>query len=291
MVTKHVLQKYLRPLAPIATALKPRGELRDRIECVLFDIYGTLFISASGEISLIRQGLHGVRDLQQLMSKFAVRGSPQTLLDEFNCVIEAEHAEGRRHGVDFPEVDIEAIWTQILRIEDKTAVRQFALEFELIANPVYPMPHLEDLLTACRRLGLLMGIISNAQFYTPCLFSWFLNKTPEDLGFDPDLQFYSYRFSVAKPSRVLFDMAAEILNAKGIQPSSVLYLGNDMLNDIYPAGLSEFQTALFAGDQRSLRLRTDDPRCRHLTADLVITDLKQLSEHLARQIESGRIKP
>jgi putative hydrolase of the HAD superfamily len=49
-----------------------------------------------------------------------------------------------------------------------------------------------------------------------------------------------------------------------------------MLNDIYPARKAGFKTALFAGDQRSLRMRSDDPRCRDLTPDLVVTDLGQL---------------
>ena len=66
----------------------------------------------------------------------------------------------------------------------------------------------------------------------------------------------------------------------GIETSSVLYLGNDMLNDILPADRAGFQTALFAGDARSLRLRKDDPRCQGLAADLVITDLMQLVELL-----------
>ena len=68
------------------------------------------------------------------------------------------------------------------------------------------------------------------------------------------------------------------LKAKGIQPVSVLYLGNDMLNDIYPARTVGFQTALFAGDRRSLRLRKDDPRCAALSPDLVVTDLGQLPQ-------------
>jgi putative hydrolase of the HAD superfamily len=53
-----------------------------------------------------------------------------------------------------------------------------------------------------------------------------------------------------------------------------------MLNDIFPAKITGFQTALFAGDKRSLRRRTDDPRCRNLKPDLVVTDLGQLIEHL-----------
>ena len=39
---------------------------------------------------------------------------------------------------------------------------------------------------------------------------------------------------------------------------------------------SVFKTALFAGDLRSLRLRTENPRCRGLKPDLVVTDLRQL---------------
>jgi len=53
-----------------------------------------------------------------------------------------------------------------------------------------------------------------------------------------------------------------------------------MLNDIYPANAIGFQTALFAGDQRSLRLRTDDPRCVNLKPDLVLTDLAQLLKYI-----------
>jgi putative hydrolase of the HAD superfamily len=197
-------------------------------------------------------------------------------LKEFYHAIKTRHEELRNRGVDFPEVNIDRIWMKVLQKDDTDIVRQFAVEFELIVNSVYPMPNLEKMLSACRHRNILMGVISNAQFYTPYLFKWFLNSDLNDLGFDPDLIFYSYRFEVAKPSPVLFRLAAEKLEAKGIPPSCVLYLGNDMLNDIYPAKGIGFQTALFAGDKRSLRLRSDDPRCKNLSADLVITDLSQL---------------
>jgi putative hydrolase of the HAD superfamily len=97
---------------------------------------------------------------------------------------------------------------------------------------------------------------------------------------DPELTFYSYRFEVAKPSLALFRLAVEKLRLKGVSPSAALYIGNDMLNDIYPAKTIGFQTALFAGDKRSLRLRTDDPRCKNLNADIIITDLIQLIPYI-----------
>ena len=127
---------------------------------------------------------------------------------------------------------------------------------------------------------MLLGIISNAQFYTPFLFDLFLGVNPARLGFDPDLIFFSYQYGYAKPSRFLYDMAAERLYQHGIYADAVLYVGNDMLNDILPAKSVGFKTALFAGDARSLRLRNDDQICSHISADLVITDLIQLLDFL-----------
>ena len=280
MLDKKSVQRYLHRLTPLPTSLKPGGALKEKIKCLLFDIYGTLFISGSGDISLAGKKSPEIEQLNQLLTKYTIRKSPQTLLNEFYRAIKTRHEKLRNRGVDFPEVNIDRIWMQVLSNDDTDIVRQFAAEFELIVNPVYPMPNLEKMLSACRHRNILTGIISNAQFYTPCLFKWFLDSDLKDLGFDPDLIIYSYRFEVAKPSAVLFKIAAEKLKAKGIPPSCVLYLGNDMLNDIYPAKGTGFQTALFAGDKRSLRLRTDDPRCKNLSADLVLTDLDQLIPYI-----------
>ena len=275
-IKKKSIQQYIHRLAPIPTSLTPSGTLIPDLRCVLFDIYGTLFISGSGDISLTGQGSSQMETIRLLLNKYGISKTPRTLLDELHSAVEARHSELRNKGIDFPEVRIDRIWQQVLQADDHNTVRQFAVEFELISNPVYPMPNLTDLLSICRQRGLLMGIISNAQFYTPYLFKWFLDSDPQGLGFDSDLIFYSYKFEKAKPSAALFEMAAEKLMERKLPPATVLYLGNDMLNDIYPAKMAGFKTALFAGDKRSLRLRTADPRCRDLTPDLVVTDLEQL---------------
>jgi len=145
---------------------------------------------------------------------------------------------------------------------------------------VYPMPNLETMLSVCQDSNVLMGIISNAQFYTPYLFNWFLGSPPEDLGFHPDLILYSYKFGYAKPSTFMFQVAAERLKHMDISVRSALYIGNDMLNDMYPAKKAGFKTGLFAGDARSLRLRENDPKCKDLSVDLVITDLIQLLDYI-----------
>ena len=275
-VEKKFIQQYIRRLTPIPTAIAPAGDLSPDIRCVLFDLYGTLFISGSGDISLSTHPWTQMEKIGTLLTKYDIRKTPRALLDEFHDAIKARHTELRNRGIDYPEVRIDRIWQQVLQADDQHIVRQFATEFEFISNPVYPMPALADLLSTCRRFGLLMGIISNAQFFTPYLFKWFLDSDPQSLGFNSELIFYSYRFQVAKPSAALFEKAAAALSAKKIAAASVLYCGNDMLNDIYPAARAGFKTALFAGDRRSLRLRTDDSRCRDLKPDLVLTDLRQL---------------
>ena len=125
-----------------------------------------------------------------------------------------------------------------------------------------------------------MGIISNAQFYTEYLFHWFLGAGPKSLGFHKDMLFYSYLSGHAKPSSYMFKSASYRLKSMGITEDSVLYIGNDMLNDILPAKEVGFKTALFAGDARSLKLRKDDPRSKNLYPDIIVTDLIQLINNI-----------
>ena len=271
---------YLAVMSPLPTSITPGGGLDRKIQCVLFDIYGTLFISGSGDISVGRKSPSPIQKLEQLVLKYDVGKPPQALVAELHDAIEFNHRRLKDNGIDYPEIKIDEIWRQILGIDDIQLVREFAIEYELIVNPVYPMPNLENLLAACRQQSLAMGIISNAQFFTPLLFEWFLDTPMEKLGFDSELIFLSYRLGYAKPSAVLFKMAASAIKAKGLDTTAALLVGNDMLNDIYPAQQLGFQTALFAGDARSLRLRTDDARCRNLSANLILTDLGQLIDHI-----------
>ena len=270
------LLRYIEPLSPLPTSINPSGKLEKKIQCILFDIYGTLFISGSGDISIARQQSQQSQNLRNLLDKHHIKKEPQIVLDDFFSAVDIEHDRLKITGANFPEVEIDRIWTRVLEIEKLDAVRAFAVEFELIVNPVYPMPNLEKMLSGCKKSTLLMGIISNAQFFTPYLFRWFLGSSPEDLGIKSDLIFYSYKSGHAKPSPFMFEAAAKNLRDMDIPAHSTLYIGNDMLNDIYPAKMVGFKTALFAGDARSLRLREDHPKCQNLSADIVITDLVQI---------------
>lgn len=279
MLNENQIKKYIQPLLPEPTTVCKSGKIAGKIECILFDIYGTLFVSGSGDIGLSKKQARHSKALERLLQRFHIAKSPDLILNDLHHAIEQRHAELRNDGIDYPEVKIDAIWKRILIDKDMDTVQNFAVEFELIVNPVYPMPHIKEMLAKIGSQNIKMGIISNAQFYTPYLFKWLIGSSVHKLGFDPDLTLYSYTFSHAKPSEYLFRIAAERLEKINIPAYKTLFVGNDMLNDIYPAIKTGFKTALFAGDRRSLRMRQDDPRCKHLKADIIITDLIQLLEY------------
>jgi putative hydrolase of the HAD superfamily len=127
-----------------------------------------------------------------------------------------------------------------------------------------------------RHAGKKLGLVSNAQFYTPEAFPALIRRSLADLGFERDLLCFSYQHGRAKPGTGLYRLAAAALHGRGIAPERVLYVGNDMRNDIAPAARLGFRTALFAGDARSLRLRAGDPLCAGVVPDLVVTDLTDL---------------
>ena len=272
-----VFERHIHPLSPIPTGETPTGlsKIR-RVKAMLFDVYGTLLISGSGDMNIHTVNHNRKRMLAGVLERYGIDRTPENLMDSLRRTIDNDHDSFRQEGIDYPEVDIVRVWQTVLGPGDVARVKAFALEFEMIVNPVYPMPGLEDLLSACRGQNLLLGIISNAQFYTPLMLERLLGKSLDMCGFDPQLTFFSYRFRIAKPSSFMFERAAEIFSRRGVPPAAVLYVGNDMRNDILPAKTIGFQTALFAGDRRSLRRRTDDARCRHLVPDVIITDLRQL---------------
>ena len=247
------------------------------IEALIFDIYGTLFMSSSGDISLADKHNNQAKSLQTLLSKYSIPAEPDSIIRSLNQAIAQDHARRKKQGADYPEVNIREIWRSISQLSSMSDddITIFAVEYEAIVNPVAPMPGLQELLQ-CIPPGFPTGIVSNAQFYTPALFQAFLGQSPQDLGFNSLV--YSFQYGYAKPSLRLYEISAEELRKldKPVPPERALYIGNDMLNDVWAARQTGFQTALFAGDARSFRPRTSDRRCKNLKADFVIDTLDDI---------------
>lgn len=276
MSLANLIKRRLSPLFPLPTRLAKSGRCHPPINAVLFDIYGTILISASGGINKDGGNRVNSDQMTQLLNRYDIHVTPQKLKEDLKSAILAEHDRIKAKGIAYPEVVIESIWKSLLGWRDREKIKQFALEYEMTINPIWPMPHLWTVLKQLLEKNITLGIISNAQFYTPLLIEASAGVPFRKLGFDPDLIFFSYQYGQAKPSGYLFKKAAHHLYLKGFAAKNTLYLGNDLINDVLPAAKVGFQTALFAGDSRSLRLHKDDPDFHGKPADLVITDLIQL---------------
>lgn len=279
----EIIKACSSPLEPLETGLSPRlpdSRFRPQLKAVLFDVYGTLFISASGDIG--QGGSITPLGLGDLCMRFGISDSAEQVLSRYRRGIAEEHrrsleTEGANSSDVFqPEVRVEEIWNELYHFQNMDAAMEFALRYECLVNPVYPMPSLGFVLEDVQNAGLSMGIVSNAQFFTPLLFNAFLGKGIKELGFAEELCVFSFLLGEAKPSARLFEIPRDILLDRGIDPESILYVGNDMLNDILCAKDAGFRTALFAGDSRSLRLREGDERVRGCEPDWIITSLDQL---------------
>jgi putative hydrolase of the HAD superfamily len=289
-------------LEPVPAGLEPRIYRDPGIRAFIFDIYGTLLISASGDIdetelseSAVRTALEaaGIRMERPVSDHPAML---RNLLDAFRSAVKAFHAREKKADLPFPEIDILAVWDRILcdrravgelAFTDPPCIKCFTFVFETLSNRISPMPGMHRVLKELHLAGYPLGIISNAQFYTPLIMNYFLHQSLSEsetvAPFDADLTLFSYIHRRSKPDPALFTALTEQASQKfGILPGEMVYVGNDMYRDVYPARLAGMKTALFAGDLKSLRLRKDRPELNGLQPDFVITDLVQLLTLVSR---------
>ncbi|QDV73592.1 HAD family hydrolase [Botrimarina mediterranea] len=305
-----------RPLDPQPTGEESVLPKLPGIRAVVFDVYGTLLISASGDISLASEGARGAAALAALEAVFGdpmraagelqasapgvAQGAGFTprsdaygsrsasagsrffgdeIVKHLHAAIHTAHSES---SSAHPEVEIVEIWKRVLAklsiAGTEAQVRRLAVEFEVRANPVGPMPGVAEMLGELNEAGLTLGIISNAQFYTPLAIAALSGKPLEVWGFETRHCHWSYRWGEAKPGKFLYEKCVEAFANEGVTPQEILYIGNDVRNDIWPAQEVGMRTALFAGDARSLRWRRDDQRLAEVRPDAVVTELHQLLE-------------
>ncbi|MEZ6073475.1 MAG: HAD family hydrolase [Pirellulales bacterium] len=265
-----IIRRLSQPLSPRPTDVRPELEPLEGIRAVLFDVYGTLLASASGDIGLAGEPARaGAMDEALAAVGCPLRGDGDRAVAILHAVIKRHHAES---SYDFPEVEIHDVWRDALNnlheiqaietVPDAETVDRLAVEYEMRVNPVWPMPGVAETLHALHDANLLLGIVSNAQVFTAELFPALVGATLDDLGFRPALCCWSYEHRRAKPGTHLYERATHALAEFGVAGDEVLYVGNDMRNDIAPAQRVGFRTALFAGDARSLRWRIAIPSSR-----------------------------
>lgn len=264
------------------------------IRAVVFDIYGTLISSGVGDISLSSKS-NSNDALYYTLFNQGIEVLPafdSTRLDALLLEsIKYFQRKRSKEGVCYPEVEIREVWKYFLEklltkklinpLPADLDIEGLIIDYECRVNPTQAMPGLVDTLNELHQRGLKISIISNAQFYTPLLFDALIGKSLSELNICMDCAIWSYVLREAKPSQRLYELSANhLFRIYQIDPKQVLYVGNDIRNDIWPAQSVGFKTALFAGDKLSLRRRKEDPQCKHIEADLEITQLHQLLDCL-----------
>lgn len=297
--------RHCSPLEPIPPALP--HDLRPLVDrrlprvprALLFDVYGTLVVSGSGEVGTASPDASADGDAGDQAPTDADAASPfvrafeiaggaalppaagETMRRAYHEAIAESHRRSKAAGVEYPEVDITRVWRSVL---DELAraglepgpvdVELLAIAYETVSNPAWPMPGARALLERLRESEVSLGIVSNAQFYTRRMIHALFGANPAELGFDPALTAYSYAAGHAKPDPALFDAPLAELERRGIDSRHTVYVGNDMRNDVDAARARGCMTILFAGDRRSLRLRRETPGLTELRPDAVATSLE-----------------
>jgi putative hydrolase of the HAD superfamily len=290
MIPVNQAQSYLEsrsddfvPLSVVKTDMVPFFQTDNSIKAVLFDIYGTLLISEAGDIGLsaLDQGEDHLIQIETTEGQKEIGYNKLKSMLFHRISYYHEMVKKKDVGIVYPEVDIITLWSDIFHllgfrdynIDD---LLKASIAFEIFSNKVWLMPGALSLIEFLRVRRMPLGIVSNAQFYTPLLFEFLSGLTLDRMGFQEEYISWSYEKKCGKPDPLIFRDPLDELKRLGIKSHEILYVGNDMLNDIATASALGLKTALFAGDQRSLRMREQDSRVIGVKADYIITELGQL---------------
>lgn len=293
---KAILIKRIRelntPLMPAPADIFPCCKRMTGLRAVLCDVYGTLLVSRAGGLA-DNYGPDRPAALRAALQSVGWNVDMTTAVDGvnlFDAVLASEHARLHAGGIKHPEVDVRVIWkktlaglpcgsTLALTKNDKLIAR-LAVEYESRINPVWPMPDMEETFSRLASAGLALGIVSNAQFYTPLTLTALLGEEWKS-WFPSSLCFWSYEYKEAKPGLGLYRRALAALNESfGISPQETVMLGNDVENDLRPALACGCRAVLFAGDGRGCRLGIEDRRQVASWPWSTITNWSQLAEML-----------
>lgn len=261
----------------------------DDVRAVICDIYGTIvnywrptFEKNETRTETIINSFKIVAErfgMISYLSNINPSEKPEkTLCDFYNGLIALNHEKSARKGIMFPEIKIEEIWGLIIMMLKRHGYKPaefcnfpeseiprylaFTYNFHSLGRQLYP--GVVNALEQLKKSNIVIGIVSNAQFYTPIDLTLFLreqsNQKIDDLSelFDPDLTFFSYEYGVAKPNQLLFRKLYDALYEYHILPAQTVFVGNDLSIDIQPAIEAGMKTAFFTGDKESTFLNSLD---------------------------------
>ncbi|MEM7602423.1 MAG: hypothetical protein AAF357_13520, partial [Verrucomicrobiota bacterium] len=204
------VRERMTPLEPIPTGVVPRVKELPEIQAAVFDVYGTLVISAAGDISLASddQSVRGMSEALSVLGVTDVERHIQSALEMYRFGIRQQQELKRLQGAEFPEVEIREVWKTIASAfgGSEDHVSDAALIYECAVNPCWEMPNAAKTIEAVSPLHL--GIISNAQFYTPSVVEGVSGIEIKGDKFERNLSTFSFQEGESKPSAQMFEKVA-----------------------------------------------------------------------------------
>lgn len=278
------------------------------VRAVICDVYGTMvnYWKPGFEDKPTREKLL-LSSFKQLIDRFLLepyllKMNPEetpakTLSDLYHGLISLSHQNSTKNGVEYPEVKIEKVWELILmmfkrhgyqptahiQVEEKDISRCFAYTYNFLSLGRQLYPGVVEALQKLKASNIMVGILSNAQFYTPIDLTLMIrdqsNEKIEDYLelFDIDLTFYSYEYGFSKPNQLLFRRLFDALYEYNILPEQTVMLGNDLLVDIAPAKAAGMKTALFTGDEFSFFTHEE----KDIVPDIVFDQWVEIPEKIS----------
>lgn len=303
----------VRPLSPFSTFA--REERVFDVHVVIFDVYGTLvnywmpeYATEEGKMALLEGAFDKTArrfGMTEYLSAMNPSDSPQkTLRDFYHGLIALDHEKSRKRGIEYPEVKIERIWELIVLmlkrhgygVEDlglgdsAEAARCMAYFYNFHALGRGFFPGVVDALRALRASNIRLGIVSNAQFYTPIDLTLFARdqsgNTLDDYLelFDIDLVIMSHELGRAKPDKMLFEKLYDALYQQHVLPEQAVFVGNDLTSDIAPAQRAGMKTAFFSGDRAGSFTHGKEGA---IVPDIAFSGWEEFSERVSFYEEKG----
>ena len=280
---RRVFDRELKPCA-----CQARFETLKGVRAVIFDVYGTLvnywrpgFHSIQEREKTLTEAFAELAarfDMEETLAKMnPADAAGKTLSDFYHGLIALNREKALGKGVEYPEIRVERIWSVIVLMLERNGyskerrrvslgdraftfadtadfARCLAYTYNFLSMGRVLYPDVTQTLRKLKEDNIVLGILSNAQFYTPVdltlLFRDQSGGKIEDFNelFDPDLTFFSYEYGVSKPDSVLFRKLFDALYEYHITPAQTVFVGNDLLSDIAPAKALGMKTVFFCGD-------------------------------------------
>ena len=308
---RRVYPRRLNPLRRGSSVETLKG-----VRAVIVDVYGTMvnywrpgFEERESREALLAEAFSGVVDrfgMGETLAAMNPADAPaKTLCDFYNGLLAINRQKSAGEGNSLPEVRVEEVWSVIALMLKRNGydagapwrgdpagfARCLAYTYNFLSMGRELYPGVSSALKKLKDGNIALGILSDAQFYTPIDLTLLLRDQSGgavvDYGelFDTDLTFLSCEYGFVKPSETLYRRLFDALYEYHITPDQTVIAGNDLATDIAPAAALGMRTALFCGDDLMVFGRGGDGG--GVVPDIVFYEWEELPEKLLFHGEQG----